>query len=362
MTVRLEVRRGRASIAATSIACSIVLCLVGERAHAQTATAQQRFDDGERRMAEGKLDEACAAFEESNQLDARAGTLIRLGECRAQNHQLASSSAAYRGALARVKDPHKRVYAQRQLAVLQARLSYLTVEVPDDSRLDGLTITCDDKPFEGALWNQPQAVDGGDHVIAAQADGRETWRTTAHAPVERGQIRVEVPRLVEIRTPEPVPLEPVGPPPPEPVAPPWQRPPTAPLTLPQGDRGAMRSSSIFTTRRGIGVGLAAVGASAAVLGAVLGASAKGKQDDAVALCPDGPACQRADAANALIRTGHRRALEANIAFGVAAAAAIGAGALWFTGAPAPGAELPRHVTLVPELAPGWAGIVVAGRL
>ncbi len=368
MRVRLEARRGRRSIATTSVVCSIVCSIVvglaSGSAHAQGATSQQRYNDGDRWMAEGRLDEACAAFEDSNRLDPRAGTLIRLAECREQNHQLASAAAAYSDALARVKDPQKRAYAQRQLAALRPRLSYVTVVVPDDSRLDGLAINCDDRPLDVARWNHPQPIDGGDHVIAAQADGHEAWRTTAHVPVEGGQIRIEVPRLVGLRTPELAPVAPAKPPvapvakPPAPQVPPPA--PTAPVASPQDDRDTLRAPSIVTRRRAIGIGVAAAGAGAAVLGAVLGASAKGKQNDALALCPDGPACQRADAANALISTGHQRALEANIAFGVAAAAVIGAGALWFTGAPE--AEPPSRVTVLPELAPGWAGLVVAGRL
>lgn len=368
----LEARHGRASTAATSAACSIALWLAGGHVHAQGATAQQRFDDAERWMTEGRLDEACAAFEESNRLDARAGTLIRLAECRAQNHQLASAVAAYRDALDRAKDPRKRAYAQQQLAALQPRLSYLTVVVADDRRLDGLAINCDDRPLDSALWNQPQPIDGGDHVIAAQADGREAWRTVAHVPAEHGQIRVELPRLPELTRPAPAPREPGAPresgaprqpvvAPREPVAPlPSSSVAQPPRALPQADRDAMAPPSIFTTRRMIGVGVAAVGVGGAVLGAVLGASARGKQNDALALCPDGPACPRADAANALVRTGHRQALEANLAFGIAAAAAIGAGALWFTGAP--DAEPSRRITVVPALAPGWAGIAVMGRL
>jgi hypothetical protein len=357
MPVHLEARRGRASIAATSVAFSAVLWVVGARAHAQGATAQQRFDDGDRWMTAGRLDEACAAFEESNRLDARAGTLIRLAECRERNHQLASAASAYRDALARVKDPRKRAYAQQQFTALERRLSYLTVVVADDRRLDGLAINCDDRPLDAALWNQPQPIDGGDHVIAAQADGHEAWRTTVHVPTERGEIRVELPRLAELARPEPAPREPVVAPP-EPVVVPPQ-PVTQALALPQGDRDAP-PPSIFTSRRKIGVGVAVVGAGAAVAGALLGAAANGKQRDALALCPDGPACQRADAANALMRSGHHQALEANIALGVAVAAAIGAGALWFTGAPA--AESPRRVTVVPALAPGWAGLAVVGRL
>src|SRR5436190_2215525 len=37
-------------------------------------------------MAEGKLAQACDAFEASNRVEQRAGTLIRLGECTIPGH------------------------------------------------------------------------------------------------------------------------------------------------------------------------------------------------------------------------------------------------------------------------------------
>jgi len=119
---------------------------------------------------------------------------------------------------------------------------------------------------------------------------------------------------------------------------------------------AVQSNGIFTTRRKIALGVAGV----SVPGVALGASAKGKQDDAFMLCPD-PAmgCTQADESNALIKASHSRALEANVAFGIAAAAAIGAGVLWFTGAP--DAENPKRVSVVPRVMPGETGIAVMGR-
>jgi len=47
-------------------------------------------------MAEGKLAQACQAFEASNRVEPTAGTLILLGECREQNQQLASAWSAYK--------------------------------------------------------------------------------------------------------------------------------------------------------------------------------------------------------------------------------------------------------------------------
>ena len=88
---------------------AIALCSVGQmRAYAQSAEAEAAFGEGDRLMAAGKIAEACDAFEASNRVEQRAGTLIRLGECREKNRQLASAWSAYKDALTRVRDPRKR--------------------------------------------------------------------------------------------------------------------------------------------------------------------------------------------------------------------------------------------------------------
>jgi len=98
----------------------------------------------------------------------------------------------------------------------------------------------------------------------------------------------------------------------------------------------------------------------AVAGVVLGLSASAKQDDAHKLCPNmATPCAQADRANALLSTGRSRAVEANVAFGIGAAAAIGAGVLWFTGGSE--AEHARHVSVVPHVAHGESGIAILGR-
>jgi hypothetical protein len=109
---------------------------------------------------------------------------------------------------------------------------------------------------------------------------------------------------------------------------------------------------MFTLRRKV-----AIGAAGASVGAVLGESSRTKTNDAFKLCPD-PAvmCVQAVQANALIESSRRRSLEANIAFGAGAAAAIAAGVLWLTGAP--DAESPRRISVVPRVAPGETGLVV----
>jgi hypothetical protein len=315
------------------------------RAHAQNAEAESLFAEGGKLMADGKLAEACDAFEASNRAEPRAGTLIRLGECREQNRQFASAWSAYKDALNRVKDPRKRQFASAKAAALASRLSYLTISVPDDTRVDGLVLTRNGKPLDPTLWNRALPVDGGDFVVAGRAPGHEEWQTTAHVPGEGARISVEVPRFKEIAallpppTPEPAPASVVEPPPPPRSASPVDEPAPG-----------------WSTRRKIALGAAATSVLALAAGTALGLSARAKQSDAHALCPDpGAGCDGADRANDLVRSGHKLAISADVAFGVAGATAIAAGVLWFTGGPES-----HRVAVVPIGASGLIGIAAGG--
>jgi hypothetical protein len=348
----------RAVLAASGIA--LVLIIDSRSAHAQSAEAESLFADGNKLMTEGKLAEACDAFEASNRAEPRAGTLIRLGECREQNQQFASAWSAYKDALNRVKDPRKRQFATAKATGLASRLSYLTVSIPDDSRVDGLALTRNGKPLDPMLWNRALPVDGGDYVIAGRAPGHEEWQTTAHVPNEGAKISVEVPKFKEIGAllPPPTPRPaPAAIPATEPAAAPPRSP--APAPADEADVG-------WSTRRKLAVGAAAtsvlaIAAATSVLaiaaGTALGLSARSKQQDAHALCPDPQGgCAGADRATDLVRSGHNLAISADVAFGVAGVTALAAGVLWFTGGP----ESRRRVAVVPLGAPGMVAIAARG--
>jgi hypothetical protein len=338
----------------------MLIFIAESRAHGQSAEAEGLFNDGNKLIAEGKLALACDAFETSNRVEPRAGTLIRLGECREQNQQLASAWSAYKDALTRVKDPRKREVATAKARALESRLSYLTVSVSDERRIDGLTLTRNGKSFDRILWNRTLPIDGGDYIIAGRAAGYKEWQTTVHVPVEGGKVSVEVPKLKELNKPtspstsswtEPASLTPL----PTALSP---APPPLPTELP--NRDVVPPKGIFTPTRKIAIGVGSASVIGVVVGVVFGESAKGKQHDAFKLCPDPAApCTQADQANALLKSAHNRALEANVAFGIGAAAAIGASVLWFTGAP--DAENPRRVSAVPRVAPGETGVILMGR-
>ena len=323
MATRRDPRRPRRPrlIAATSV--TFIALISNGHAHAQSAEAEALFNEGTKLMTQGELTKACAAFEASNQAEPRAGTLIELGKCREQTQQLASAWSAYKDALSRVKDPRKRDFATARATALEARLSYLTLSVSNESRVEGLTLTRNGKPFDPTLWNRALPIDGGDYLITGHAPGRQEWQTTAHVPVEGAKILIEVPKLEAPtqRTAPAPPLPPVG--------------AAKPISVTEhSNRDAVPSTRRFTTKRKVALGVAGASVIGVIAGVVLGEGAKGKQHDAFNLCPD-PAtpCAQADQADALIQSGHSRAVAANIAFGIGAVAAIGAGLLWFTGSP-----------------------------
>lgn len=337
-----------ASIAAISAVAFAFLVISSAPAHAQNAAAASLFDDGERLMKEGKLAEACQAFEGSNRLEARAGTLINLGLCREQNNQLASAWSAFKDALTRVKDPKKQQLATEHANAIEPRLSYLTISVPDDSRVDGLALTRNSNAVDPVLWNRSIPVDGGTYVIAGHAPGHEEWSTTVVVPNEGGKISVEVPRfkdLTKLMTPVATP----------PGTPPKLEQPAPPVAVDQPEGGG----SMFTTKRKIALGVGGVGLAAIGVGIVFGIQAQGDKDDAYKLCPD-PAtpCADGNKASALTNDGHSKALAADAAFGVGAAALIGAGVLWFLGAPT---DADHGVAVAPHVGAGTAALDVTVR-
>ena len=292
-------RRYRVSIAKISV---VVAAACGS-AHAQNAQAEALFNDAEKLLDAGKVAEACDAFEASNKIESRAGTMVRLGQCREQNHQLASAWSAYKGALNRVKDPAKRSFALARSTELEPKLSTITISIPEDRRVTGLAITRNGTVVDPTLWNRVVPSDGGDNVIIATAPGHEQWKSTVAVPIDRGKIVVEIPRLTPLKVAT--------------TAPPSE-PPTGTLTF----------------RRKVAIGGAVTATASLTVGIVLGVLAKKRESNAFTLCPDPDVpCEHAERAHSLTVSGHRLAIAADVLFGAAGGLAIGAAILWLTGAP-----------------------------
>ncbi len=277
------------------VGCALML-IPARPVHADDAgLAEQLFRDGKRLLAEGKVAEACRAFEGSYRKEAAISTLLNLADCHEKDGQLASAWSAFIEAERALRtDPGKAALtevARGRAAALEPRLSRLRIDVPSRSTVDGLEVRRGDAVLDRAEWGAAIALDRGKYVISARAPGRESWSTTVIVAVEGDRRVVEIPELVARVTPAAV--------------------------------GRTTASRSHLGRYAI------AGGSALVLGSLaVGYLAKGKLDDATALCGSDLHCDsEADraAGQALIDASRFRG---NVATGLAIGGllAVGAGA------------------------------------
>jgi hypothetical protein len=193
----------------------------------------------------------------------------------------------------------------------------LTPLVPIQVKPPGATLLLDDKPV--AIQDGGIPIPQGRHALVARAQGFHDRRI--EIPGERAsdyRLSVEL----------------------------------APVTLAVAPTVA---EGRFTVRRKIALAVGGIGAVAAVGGVVLGLQARQLDRDTYALCPSPTSpCPKALEANDLNRRARSRAMEANIAYGVAGAAVITAAVLWLTGAPE------SRIAVTPRLG-AVAGLDFAGK-
>jgi hypothetical protein len=245
--------------------------------------------------------------------------------------------------------------------------SLLTVRV---AQADA-TITVDD-----TAYTAPVTVPAGPHRVAVALSGHVPWSTEVVAsegkPIEldislspRVPIRIEPATAVTtlLLDDKPVTVEdgslgvPAGPHvlvartsgfPDRRVEIPAERPADYTIVVAFRAPPPARQASPFTPRRKIALAVGGLSLVAVAGGAVLGMQAKQREDDAFALCPSPETpCAAAAEANDLNKQGRSRALQANIAYGVAAGAAVTAAVLWLTGRASESPE-PR-VAVTPRL-------------
>jgi hypothetical protein len=300
-----------------AIACALAwLGIRAPAARAQTSpAAESEFKAGKEKMRTGKIAEACDHFDASQKLESNLATLASLADCREKNGQLASAWGAWVGVRSQTRDDRKQATLHRTASqradALEPRLSYLTINVPDESRVEGLVIRRDGEEIALAVWNRAVPIDGGTHTIEGKAPGHEPWSTTIEVEAEQDHKAVEVPKFKAL----PKLIE-----------------PKAPTEI--HNTYVIEEPSPWTTRRKVAIGVAGGGAVVIVVGAVLGFQAQTLRDDAENACPP-DACGPTDAerANDLNDRSQKRALFANVAFGAGGAALIGGAVLWYLGAP-----------------------------
>ena len=309
------------------ILAAAVVAVSGGRAAAQSAEAETLFREGKKLMAKGQYAEACLAFEGSFKKDPAATTLLNLADCREKNKQYATAWAAFVEVERRSRGSGDaaqvaiNTLAKERAAKLEPRISFLTISVPDEARVEGLVLTRDGEPIDPAEWNRSLPADIGVHKIDAKAPAYESWSTTVTIVNEQEKAAITIPRF------KPLPKAKVG------------------------KQVEVIDPSPFTAKRKLAIGLGGVGVVGAGVGVWLYVTAKGQYDDAKLEPDDAKQKSLWDSAN-------QKYLIAQIAGGVGVAALGTAAFLWFTGKPAI-VERPE-LAITPSIGPGGAGFVAVG--
>jgi hypothetical protein len=303
-------------------------------------------------MAEEEYTEACEKLAESQRLDPATGTLLNLGACREKQGRLATAWAIFIEAEVAAKRDGRddRVaFARERIDALEPRLSRLTIEVPEEARLDGLVVELDGSQVGEAAWGIPAPVDGGLHVIEARAPGRKAWKSEVDVAPEGDEPTVTL-RVLELAEQDEAPAV-------TPDAEPARDRPTIPpaaesTNAPMDDTGTHRPLTVpIYLAGGVTVGL---GAAALATGIV--ASTKKDDFDERNADPDASLEQREDA-----RDDAQRAQVMNTVFaGAFVGGAVLTTVLVLTRPRKP--RMGRNPRVTPWLTPSAGGLVVGGGL
>lgn len=301
------------------------------------ARAQQLFDSALADAEAGNLAAACPKFLASQEADPKTSTLLNLASCYEKNGQTASAWGAYReaeGLSRKIARADWEATARARAEALEPKLVRLTIQVPEPSRVPGLTVVRDGAKLAVGEWGVAIPVDPGEHVVKASAEGRTPWET--RTSVREASGTVAVPVLV------PLPVAPVE----------------APAPMPGPVDRPAEPASWWTPLRTTGVVVAGVGAIGLLTGTVLGLAAKSSYDDARGRCADGSrACPSSAVSGS--DSAYGMATGATVIFVVGAAAAAGGAALILF-SPAPGtttgASKPAGAHAALHVGPGSIGV------
>jgi hypothetical protein len=165
---------------------------------AQSATAEALFHEAKELMADGKADKACPKLEESLRLDPAIGTRYQLGKCYELTHRYASAWTLYLEVAAEAHaahQPEREEFARNEARKLEAKLSHLTVTVPNRVRVDGLVVKRNGLVVGKGQWGTKVPVDPGSYSFEVSAPGKRPRRMEVQVHGPGGSEELVVPEL-----------------------------------------------------------------------------------------------------------------------------------------------------------------------
>ncbi|HTJ43298.1 MAG TPA: hypothetical protein VL463_14435 [Kofleriaceae bacterium] len=297
----------------------IALLLIGGTARAQSAkaAAQAAFEKAKQLMGAGSIEEACAAFDESERLDPQLGTQYNLALCYEKQGKLTSAWINFSEVAAKDTKGGRRDDSAKRAKALEPRLSRVVITI--------VAVVPGERVHLGtldvhALAGSAQPIDEGSYDVVAGAIGYVEWRGHVDVKGEGTTVAVEVPALEKVDVIE-------APPPPPPAS----------------GHG----------RRVGGVALAGAGVVAIGVGLYFGKQVMDLQSDAETACmgPVDPCAGDVDQARTLTDDAKDKALIADLAVGGGAALVI-AGVILY-------ATAPHETQVAPVIGPDRVGLSFA---
>lgn len=309
------------------VALVVVLLVAGaSAAHAQSAkaAAESAFHKAKDLMAAGDTAGACAAFEQSEQLDPQLGTQYNLALCDEKLGKLTSAWINYSEVAAKDVRGGRRDDSARRAKALEPRLTRMVISlaapVPGESvKIGAIDVS--------VLAGTASPIDEGSYEVVASAPGFVRWHGQVDLSGEGKTVTIAVPALVKADVGAPL-------------------PPDAAVDPSRGHG-----------RRVVGVVMGSAGLIAIGVGLYLGKQVFDLQGEAQDQCKGQLAPCNGDVqqAQALITDARGKATLADVAIGVGAAALLGGVILYAT---APHGEA---AAVTPIVGPDQVGLSFAGR-
>ncbi|MGC4091054.1 MAG: hypothetical protein QM756_24900 [Polyangiaceae bacterium] len=196
----------------------LALSFISAGAYAQSsgdkAAAEALFDRGVALLRKKEYKEACEKLETSQKIDPAVGTLLYLGECYERLGRNASAWAVFREASSFAQSngqADRAKIASQRADRLEADLPYLSVSVPGEASVPGLTLRRGNDVVKPELYGVSIPTDPGEITIEASAPGYLSY--SEHVTlVARERRQLTLPKLKPdpaAQKPEPKPVEPL---------------------------------------------------------------------------------------------------------------------------------------------------------
>ncbi len=332
-------RRLSAVVAALALGGLVTTSSSFAFAQSGSVTAEALFDQARALVKEGKIEEACPKFAESQRLDPAPGTLVYLADCHERAGRVATAWATFREAHAAsvaTGQKERAELAKKRADALEPLLPKLSVVVKDTP---GVVVKRAGEDLGRGSWGVPLPVDPGDVTVTASAPGYDSFtKTVKLAKGEKATI--EVPELGKPAATAPATIA-------APVEAPKEDPSS---TMPPADHGESSSP-----QKPIGIALMGVGAAGIVVGSIFGAMTMSTWSKSEAECPGGRCTQKAkDYASDASTYG----TISTIGFVAGGILAAGGALLFFTAKPTRIGT--RRIQVLPAVSQNGAGLFTGG--